>query len=166
MSTDNLFEQFKKLAKKHLGDPPEYTGEEVEESSFTIPGAEKVKNVVNDFIDITPLIERAGYQIVDLEIELGLIPKLIPHFKKTREVGDEEKAQVLEELKEKRLVSMLVNALFKSDNFQSGLNLKNYRYTGIEVEITALPAVRLKYKKILAEHSSSTEINIAPLEDK
>lgn len=165
MSAQNIFEQFKKLAKKHLGDPPEYTGEEAEQSSFTVPGAEKVKNVVNDFISITPLIERAGYQIVDLEIELGLIPKLIPHFKKTREVNEDEKELVLEELKEKRLMSMLVNALFMSDNFQSSLNLSNYRYTGIEVEITALPAVRLKYQKILSEQSQSTEMKPIPLED-
>ena len=166
MSKQNLFEQFKNLAKKHLGDPPEYSGEEEEATSFAIPGAEKVKNVVNDFIAITPLIERAGYQIVDLEIELGLIPKLIPHFKKTREVTDAEKEEVLAELQEKRLMSMLVNALFKADNFQSGLNLTNYRYTGIEVEITALPAVRLKYRKIMTEQSASTEIDTVPLEDK
>ena len=157
MSNNNLFDQFKHLAKKYLGDPPEY--DEVEETnSFTIPGAEKVKGIVNDFIAITPLIERAGYQIVDLEIELGLIPKLIPHFKKIREVSDTEKQEVLDELQGKRLMSMLVTALFKSDSFQSNLNLNNYRYTGIEVEIAALPAVRLKYRKIMPGESSSTEI--------
>lgn len=148
MSAQNLFEQFKNLAKKHLGDPPEYTGEEPpENTNFTIPGAEKVRGVVQDFNSITPLIERAGYEIVDLEIELGLIPKLIPHFKKIHNISDEDKEAILAELKEKRLMSMLVNALFKSDSFQSNLNLTNYEYTGIEVEIAALPAVRLKYNK-------------------
>ena len=159
----NLFEQFKNLAKKHLGDPPEITGEEPEQtSSFAIPGAEKVKGVVNDFIAITPLIEKAGYQIVELEIELGLIPKLIPHFKKIKDVGDAEKELVLDELRDKRLMSMLVSALFKSDNFQANLNLNNYRYTGIEVEIAALPAVRLKYQKIITEETSAKDLVNTP----
>ena len=148
MSAQNLFEQFKNLAKKHLGEPPEHMGEEPPETgNFTIPGADKVRGVVQDFNAITPLIERAGYEIIDLEVELGLIPKLIPHFKKIHNISAEDKAAILSELKDKRLMSMLVNALFKSDSFQSNLNLTNYEYTGIEVEIAALPAVRLKYKK-------------------
>ncbi len=166
MSAQNLFEQFKNLAKKHLGDPPGDATEQVEDTtSFTIPGADKVKRVVNDFISITPLIERAGYEIVDLEIELGLIPKLIPHFKKVHEVTEIEKQQVLDELADKRLMSMLVNALFKSDTFQSNLNLSTYRYTGIEVEIAPLPAVRLKYEKRKQPESDTTEIVQKTLED-
>jgi len=148
MAQKNLFEQFKDLAKKHLGDPPEPGSEPPEETgNFSIPGAEKVKGVVQDFNAITPLIIRAGYEIVDLEVELGLIPKLIPHFKKINDISDSEKALILEELQDKRLMSMLVSALFKSDSFQNNLKLTNYKYTGIEVEITALPAVRLKYQK-------------------
>ena len=163
MNANNLFEQFKNLAKKHLGDPPEYTGEEpTETSSFSIPGADKLKGVVNDFIAITPLIERAGYEIVDLEIELGLIPKLIPHFKKIADVTPEQKEEILAELEGKRLMSMLVSALFKSDSFQSNLNLSSYRYTGIEVEIAALPAVRLKYAKMAAIVADNKEITPAP----
>ena len=91
---------------------------------------------------------------------------IIMGFKKMANISDEDKAAILDELKHKRLMSMLVNALFKSDSFQANLNLSSYRYTGIEVEIAALPAVRLKYQKILPQQNDAKEIVTTSLEEK
>jgi hypothetical protein len=149
MSVNNLFEQFKTLAKKHLGDDaPTNQDNPGDPESLTIPGKDKVKAVVEDFLATTPKIEEAGFKITDLQIELGLIPKLIPHFQKVADVSEAEKERILNSLQDKRLMRLLVAALFKADGFQANLSMKNYQFKGIEVEITALPAVRLNYQHL------------------
>lgn len=160
MSFQDLFEQFKSLAKKHLGDPETIEqNEEQAADGFSAPGKEKVKEVINDFLAISPLIEQAGYRITDLQVELGLIPKLIPHFTKVADVDEQQKQMVIDQLQQKRLMKLLVSALFKADSFQQGLSMKNYTFKGIEIEIAALPAVRLNYHHLLAPQPESKEIS-------
>ena len=159
MSFQNMFDQFKHLAKKHLGDPEDVENLPPEDSdAFSIPGKDKVKAVVDDFLATTPLIEKAGYKITDLQIELGIIPKIIPHFRKVADVTEDQKELILTELQEKRLMKLLVSALFKADAFQSNLNMSQYSFKGIEIEITALPAVRLNYHR-LSEIKDESDAN-------
>ena len=125
--------------------------EEDDNSDFRFNAAisKRVKNVVNDFIDAAPLIEQAGFRISDLEIELSVIPKLIPHFKKIADVDDSIRVEIIEQVKDKRLIRLLLKALFKADNFQKSFNVGRLEFSGIEIEITAIPAIRLRYKNLV-----------------
>ena len=120
--------------------------EDKSEFKFNKVISDKVKSVINDFIEAAPLIERAGFRIRDLEIELSVIPKLIPHFEKTIDVDDDARLLIIEEVHDKRLIRLLLKALFKADNFQKSIKMGNLEFAGIEIEITAIPAVRLRYK--------------------
>ncbi len=118
----------------------------------------KVRNIINDFIEAAPLIESAGFRIRDMEIELSIIPKLIPHFEKFADTDDETRRSIIEQVKDKRLVSLLLKALFKADNFQQSLTMGQLEFAGIEIEITAIPAIRLLYK-----NPRQTNINVTDL---
>lgn len=120
--------------------------EDKSEFRFNKVISDKVKNVINDFIEAAPLIERAGFRIRDLEVELSIIPKLIPHFEKTIDVDDKTRLLIIEEVHDKRLIRLLLKALFKADNLQKSIKMGNLVFAGIEIEITAIPAVRLLYK--------------------
>ncbi|MBT8448504.1 MAG: hypothetical protein KJO69_02385 [Gammaproteobacteria bacterium] len=158
MNFDKIFEQFKALAEKHLGEPNEYQSHATQsdnadssspsDTDFENQSKDKVRSIIRDFQSITPYIEQAGYQITDLQIELGLIPKLIPHFLKVRQVDEVEKTAILEQIENKRLMKMLLRALFKADSFQQNLNMNQYAFKGIEVEIAPIPAVRLNYRHL------------------
>jgi len=106
----------------------------------------KVRSIINDFIEAAPLIEAAGFRIRDMEIELSVIPKLIPHFEKFIETDETTRINIIEQVQDKKLVKLLLKALFKADNFQQSLKMGNLEFAGIEIEITAIPAVRLLYK--------------------
>jgi hypothetical protein len=128
--------------------------EEKYEFRFNKVISDKVKNTINDFIEAAPLIERAGFRIRDLEVELSIIPKLIPHFEKTIDVDDRARRLIIEEVHDKRLIRLLLKALFKADNFQKSIKMGNLEFAGIEIEITAIPAVRLRYKNSIEIHST------------
>jgi len=93
-----------------------------------------------------------------MEIELSIIPKLIPYFEKFADTDDETRKSIIEQVKDKRLVSLLLKALFKADNFQQSLKMGQLEFAGIEIEITAIPAIRLLYK-----NPKQTKINITDL---
>ena len=135
--------------------------EEKSEFRFNKVISDKVKNVINDFIESAPLIERAGFRIRDLEVELSVIPKLIPHFEKTIDVDDKTRLLIIEEVYDKRLIRLLLKALFKADNFQKSIKMGNLEFAGIEIEITAIPAIRLRYKNSIKIDSSdrSNDVN-------
>ncbi len=118
------------------------------DSDFRINEAisNKVKTIINDFINAAPLIEEAGFRIRDLEVELSIIPKLIPHFEKLNDTDEATRISIIEQVKDKRIIRLLLKALFKADNFQQSLNMGNMEFTAIEIEITAIPAIRLLYK--------------------
>ena len=44
-------------------------------------GGNKVSEMVEAFKDSLPHLKGAGYELIEFEIELGISPKLIPHFK-------------------------------------------------------------------------------------
>ena len=108
--------------------------------------SKKVRMIIDDFIAAAPLIEAAGFRIRDLEVELSIIPKLIPHFEKLTNTDETTRLQIIEQVKDKRIIRMLLKTLFKADNFQQSLKMGKLEFAGIEIEITAIPAVRLVYK--------------------
>ncbi|MCP3675071.1 MAG: hypothetical protein GY829_11470 [Gammaproteobacteria bacterium] len=147
--------------KEQNTDDPEGTFDDTDTpSEFRINEAvsNKIHKIIKDFIESAPLIESAGFRIKDMEIELSIIPKLIPHFEKIANTDNETRLSIIEQVKDKRLVSLLLKALFKADNFQQSLKMGPLEFAGIEIEITAIPAIRLIYK-----NPKQTKINITDL---
>ena len=118
----------------------------------------RVRGIINDFIEAAPLIESAGFRIKELEIELSVIPKLIPHFEKFSESDEAARLQILQQVKNKRLIGLLLKALFKADSFQKSLNMGSLEFASIEIEITAIPAVRLVYKNPVKSTNKVTDL--------
>jgi len=121
--------------------------------------SKRVKSIINDFIAAAPIIEEAGFRISDLEIELSIIPKLIPHFEKLQSVDEEKKHEILKKVEHQKIIKMLIKALFKADHFQQNLKMGRLDFTGIEIEVTAIPAIRLLYKNKTVGNQQSKSIN-------
>ncbi|PCJ48811.1 MAG: hypothetical protein COA74_07425 [Gammaproteobacteria bacterium] len=124
--------------------------------------SDKVKTVIDDFIESAPLIEEAGFRIRDLEVELSIIPKLIPHFEKIDDITDSRRSEIINQVKDKRLIRLLLQALFKADNFQKSINMGSLEFAGIEIEITAIPAIRLRYENPfkMTKEGKNTEMDL------
>lgn len=142
-----------KATDSNAGDPASET-----ETEFRINDVvtTQVKTIINDFIEAAPLIEAAGFRISTLEIELSVIPKLIPHFEKIDDVDDTLRAQIIDQVQDKRIIRLLLKALYKADNFQKSLRMGTLEFACFEIEITAIPAIRLIYKNPLSTTVSTT----------
>lgn len=98
------------------------------------------------FNEALPYIERAGYEVTEIEVGLGLSPKVVPHLRLTQLISEEEKLALLEETKDKKLVNTVLASLFRASAARSKLNFNKFHFSDIELELSILPTVVLKFK--------------------
>lgn len=98
------------------------------------------------FNEALPYIERAGYDVTEIEVGLGLSPKVVPHLRMRELINEEEQQQLLSETTDKKLVNTILSSLFKASAARSKLKFKKFHFTDIELELSILPTVVLKFK--------------------
>jgi len=119
------------------------TGEAL--SQMGAAGAAKVQELVTSFQQALPALKSAGYELTEFEIELGVTPKLIPHFRfVAQSVDDVEAAR--EMLKTNKLGALLLNTLLKAGDIHRHINVAGFSFSHIEIELGLVPSVRLQYK--------------------
>jgi len=109
--------------------------------------SEKIKAVVADLTSANQIFKEAGFLMEQLEIEVGLVPKITPQFKQTKEISSEEEAQLLEQLNQKQMIKFVLLSLFKSSKMKKLLEGSEMYFYGIEIEITTAPAVKTIFKR-------------------
>ena len=136
MAFGNLIDKAKQTAadvKDKVGDPSGKVGD-------------AILAVVNDLNDALPHLSKAGYTMDELEIEVGIPPKLIPHFS-VDETLAENTEQSLTDLEGNTVGYALFRALLKAADLQQKIVINDMSFARIEIELGLIPAVRLSYKQ-------------------
>ena len=111
-------------------------------------GAQKVQELVTSFQQALPAIKSAGYEMTEFEVELGVTPKLIPHFRHAaKSIEDIEAARAM--LKDNKLGIMILVALLRAGDVHRQIKVAGFAFTHIEIELGLIPSVRLQYKNDL-----------------
>lgn len=117
-------------------------------NELSAAGAQKVQELVLSFQQALPAIKSAGYEMTEFEVELGVTPKLIPHFRHAaKSVEDVETARAM--LKDNKLGMMILVALLKAGEMHRQIKVAGFAFTHIEIELGLIPSVRLQYKNDL-----------------
>ncbi|WP_259366975.1 MULTISPECIES: RDD family protein [unclassified Colwellia] len=109
-------------------------------------GMKKLQESVVQINSSMPYLENAGYTIAELEMELGVSPKVIVIVKMNNETTltmDELK----EKVKDKPIVTMLVNAIKMSADLQKKISIKSMRSVGMEISLAVTPSVKLLFAR-------------------
>ena len=116
--------------------------------------ADSVNKVLDDFNGATPSLKKAGYQLEEVEIEVGVPPKLIPRFS-ICQPQDESSDEITEELKQNRLGRNILKGLNAANSLESKLRVPNMEFSHIEIEIGVVPTIKLRYRQLLQSESTS-----------
>ena len=103
----------------------------------------KMKEMVDELHDDLPIFERAGYKLDKLEVELGIAPKLIPHFKVEKLLCKEEQDAILKEVRPNRILHLLLSSLFKASYLKDIMQIGNLDFHALKIELAASPKVHL-----------------------
>jgi len=101
--------------------------------------------LMSSFNDALPHLKKAGYVLTELEIEVGISPKLIPHFYHDPAV-ELDLEQALEALKDNTVGTALMISLAQASNLQKTVEISHMQFNHIEVELGPIPALKLQYK--------------------
>lgn len=105
-----------------------------------------ILDVVSNLNDALPHLAKAGYTMSDLDVEIGVPPKLIPHFT-VDETLAEHTEQALSDLEGNAIGYALFKALLKAADLQQKIVIDGMCFEGVEIELGLVPALRLRYKK-------------------
>ena len=136
MAFENFIDKAMQTAaglKDKVGDPSARVGD-------------AILDVVSSLNDSLPHLEKAGYTMDELEIEIGVPPKLIPHFTVDGALL-ENAEQALTDLEGNIIGSALFKALLKAAALQQKIVINGMRFSRVEIELGIVPAVRLCYKQ-------------------
>ena len=139
MAFDNLIDKAMQTAvgiKDKVGDPSARVGD-------------AILDVVSSLNDSLPHLAKAGYTMEELEIEIGVPPKLIPHFSVDGALVEnaENAEQALTDLEGNIIGTTLFKALFKAATLQQKIVINGMSFSRLEIQLGLVPAVRLCYKQ-------------------
>ncbi len=110
-------------------------------------GHDKVVDIANQFHSALPAFEKAGFKLQNLEIEVGISPKIIPHFMIVEQPSEEEKKQAIKEIQSNRLMKPVMDALLKASYLHRHIKIGDLPFIGLEVHFAIVPTVRLIFGK-------------------
>lgn len=159
----HLFSGARKVTKNVLGDDPvEMAGMAYDATAGGLKnvGSSTLAATVRKFNEAIPYIERAGYDIEEVELSLGISPKIMPHLVPTSTLSEEEQVELLAEVKGKKFITTVLNALFKAGDVAQGIKFDGFTFMRLEIDVSILPAITLRFGK-----NEAVELLEAPEED-
>lgn len=112
---------------------------------------EKLTGITNDLIALSPLIEKTGFRTKEINIGVGVPPRIIFHFEKFANVSKEVIEALLKEHEDKTMLKVIVTTLVSADEFQKKLTLGSFKFSEIDIELGVPPEVNVKLVNSSAE---------------
>ncbi|MDX2192169.1 MAG: hypothetical protein NW201_02365 [Gemmatimonadales bacterium] len=110
-------------------------------------GGDKLGEIADGVNAAIPLITEAGYALTALQLELGIPPKIIVRAAQSAPVTPERLDELRARAEALPVGSAIVLAFLKAVALSENVTLGGLKAREIELEIGALPAVRLIYSR-------------------
>jgi hypothetical protein len=133
--------------KEHAGDLAtglkEHAGDTV--ASVAAAALERAQATLSELNATLPILKSAGYTLSDVQVEIGLSPKVQATFNTASALTDAEIEVIAAEHTEKKLAVTLLRALVGASRLQSRVTIGDLKPVGIDVQIGLSPAVVVKF---------------------
>ena len=111
-------------------------------------GWEKVNSFINDILGLAPLIEVTGFSIREVIADATIPPGIILQLIKEKDADAQAIEEMLEQNKEKEILTLIVRALQKADSLQKTMKLSHYKFSGLNMKIGLPPDIGLRFTRV------------------
>ena len=106
---------------------------------------EKLRQTIEDFNAALPLIREAGYAVGEVNIGVGLPPKIVATFTAAPDITEEHVNAVIEANADKKLTVLLVKSLLGAWKLQNRIAIAGMKPRGMAVELGLVPSVTIRF---------------------
>ena len=150
-------DDFKKSLKDQWAKTAEFLKKSSEEAAIKIKeGVDKMgsigpatinkaADIVNELLQVLPLLEEAGYPAQEFRIGIALSPVIEVNFLMDYEIEEEALAALKEKHQDKRLFGMILSTLQMARDLSGKITTEDFGFYETVVEITVPPKVSLRY---------------------
>lgn len=110
-------------------------------------GKDKLKNGIQNLNDALPDIEKAGFILVRLDVDIALMPRLFARFKQEHLISKEERESILLKTKKNKFLNFILIGLFKAADLKNEISIDNINLEEIELEIGLTPSAKLIFRR-------------------
>ena len=126
-------------------------------------GEDKLLETANAISKNRAVFEEAGYTISCMEMELGLNPRVIAHFRRHAEVRLREQELLIAELEKKppaegNLVVLMLKSLLKVQAMESRVRLERLALAEITLEVGIPPSARITWREQVQVKSAMAQV--------
>ena len=108
---------------------------------------QKAAETLNDANKLLSLLQDAGYQIEEFEVEIKAMPKITIALKASAAVSDSKLDAILKANRENDVIVMVLTALGQANKLRGKVSLNTIEWKGGKIEIEGTPSVTLQWKE-------------------
>jgi hypothetical protein len=108
---------------------------------------QKAAETLNDANKLLSLLQDAGYQIEEFEVEIKAMPKITIALKASAAVSDSKLDAILKANRENDVIVMVLTALGQANKLRGKVSLNTIEWKGAKIEIEGTPSVTLQWKE-------------------
>lgn len=105
----------------------------------------KAKEILDQFNASLPVVREAGYTVTQVDVALGIPPKISASVTAAADMTAEHVEAVLAEHADKKFTVVLVKALFQAWKLQNSIHIVGMKPRNMGVELGLIPAVTIKF---------------------
>jgi hypothetical protein len=150
---DNLLSKVKESAssvKDKISDWKEdLWGEEHKKiiQEFRDSGTAKIKEVLENIGGSSAIFLQSGYELRNVNINLGLPPLIVATFHFLKDISEEEQKRVLEETKKSNLIHLIITCLLKASNYFDKIKVGDYKMSSVSIALGLTPGININFSK-------------------
>lgn len=110
-------------------------------------GKDQLTKAIKNLNDALPEIEAAGFELVRLDLDIALLPRMFARFDQIREISDDEKEAILQKTKKNKFLNFILIGLFKAVEIRKEVEIDNLNLKEIELEIGLTPSAKLIFRR-------------------
>ena len=121
----------------------------IDKGAVTDLATQKAVQLLSDLNLVLGMLPDAGYEVGEMEVELGLAPKVTVGLKLGRATNEARLKSILEKM-DNAMLSSIVAALIQASKLQDAVSVETLELKDVKVILTAVPNVSLQWKQKVA----------------
>ncbi len=117
-------------------------------SEFKESGLNKIKSSMEEISNSVQLFSKSGYDFKSMDVSLGIPPSVSAKFHYIKEISESEKADLMAEVGDRRIVSIVMKCLFKANEFYHSANIGGYKLQEVRIKLGLTPGVDISFVKM------------------